>query len=149
MTERKEHCYPFPRPSVTVDVACFAPVDGAIHILLIQRGHDPFAGRWALPGGFVDENEALDAAALRELHEETGLGEVPITQFRTYGDPGRDPRGHTVTVVYIARFPERAQVAGSDDASDARWFPVDALPPLAFDHVRIVPEALTAYRTRD
>lgn len=146
MNERGQYCYPFPRPMVTVDLICLTECDGRTHILLIQRGHDPFAGRWALPGGFVDESEALEHAALRELREETGIESTEIDQFRTYGDPGRDPRGHTITIAFIARFPEKARAAGSDDASDARWFPVDELPPLAFDHARIIHEALEAYR---
>jgi 8-oxo-dGTP diphosphatase len=147
MNEPLQYCYPYPRPMVTVDLACFAERDGRTYVLLIERGHEPFAGRWALPGGFVDPNEPLDHAALRELEEETGLEHAPIEQFRAYGDPGRDPRGHTITIVYVARFPERSAVAGSDDARNADWFPVDALPPLAFDHDRIIPEALEHYRS--
>ena len=147
MSEPREYSYPYPRPTVTVDVACFAEWGGRTHVLLIERGHDPFAGRWALPGGFVDEDEPLDRAALRELEEETGLAGAPIEQFRAYGDPGRDPRGHTITIVYVARFGERPAVAGSDDARSADWFPVDALPPLAFDHDRIIPEAFEHYRS--
>jgi 8-oxo-dGTP diphosphatase len=145
MTGRDRYCYPYPRPMVTVDIACFAEYGGRTHILLIERGHDPFEGRWALPGGFVDENEPLERAALRELAEETGIPGAPIEQFRAYGDPGRDPRGHAVTVVYIARFPERAAAAGADDARSAGWFPTDSLPPLAFDHARIIGEALEHY----
>jgi 8-oxo-dGTP diphosphatase len=115
-------------------------------VLLIERAHGPFEGRWALPGGFVDEHEPLERAALRELREETGLQLDEVVQFRTYGDPGRDPRGHTITVVFIAPVRERAAVAAADDAARAGWFPVDELPPLAFDHDRIIPEALAAYR---
>jgi 8-oxo-dGTP diphosphatase len=146
MSERKQHCYEYPRPAVTADIACMFEDDGGLRILLIQRAHDPFAGRWALPGGFVDENEALDAAAHRELKEETGLEGVEVEQFGAYGDPGRDPRGHTVTIAFLARLDTQAQVAGADDASDARWFPVDALPALAFDHDKIIADAVRAYR---
>lgn len=142
----RQYCYPFPRPAVTVDVACFAAGGGRAHVLLIQRSHEPYAGRWALPGGFVDEHEALEAAALRELREETGLDGVAVEQFGAYGDPGRDPRGHTVTVAFLAVLASRAAVLGADDATDARWFPIDALPPLAFDHDRIIADALRRYR---
>lgn len=140
--EKHEYCYPFPRPSVTADVACFAEEDGGTYLLLIQRNHDPYAGRWALPGGFVDENEALEAAARRELEEETKLTVGEIEQFGAYGDPGRDPRGHTVTVAYIARLSGRVEVTGSDDAASAEWFPIDELPSLAFDHDRVIADAI-------
>ena len=148
MNDRPQYCYPFPRPMVTADVACFAEEEGRTWLLLIQRNHAPFAGRWALPGGFVDENEALEAAASRELREETGLEAAPLEQFGAYGDPGRDPRGHTVTVAYLARLPRRVEAAGADDAAAASWFAVDELPPLAFDHDRIIADALRAYREK-
>jgi len=145
--ERKQYCYPFPRPAVTADVACFAEEDGLAYILLIQRNHEPFAGRWALPGGFVDELEALEAAALRELEEETRLTGVSVEQFGAYGDPGRDPRGHTVTVAFLARLDRRVEATGSDDADRAEWFALDELPPLAFDHDRIIADAVRRYRS--
>jgi 8-oxo-dGTP diphosphatase len=131
---------------VTVDIACFAEREGSARVLLIQRGRNPFAGRWALPGGFVDEHEALEAAAARELAEETGLECGALEQFRAYGDPGRDPRGHTITVVFLATLPACVDVTGRDDAAAAEWFALDALPPLAFDHDRIVPEAFDHWR---
>jgi 8-oxo-dGTP diphosphatase len=143
----KHYCYSHPRPAMTVDLACFAETAGGTQVLLIRRRRDPFAGRWALPGGFVDEFEPLEAAAARELEEETGLTGVSLDQFRAYGDPGRDPRGHTVTIVFIGRLTAPAEIAGADDAEDAAWFPVDQLPPLAFDHDRIVPEAVARYRS--
>jgi 8-oxo-dGTP diphosphatase len=143
-----QFCYDHPRPAVTVDVACFAEEGGTASILLIQRSRAPFEGRWALPGGFVDEHEALDAAARRELEEETGLTQTEMEQFRAYGDPGRDPRGHTVTVVFLATFDRREPVEGMDDASDARWFTLDSLPALAFDHDRVIAEAFDAWKRR-
>lgn len=143
-----QFCYDHPRPAVTVDIACFAEEDGTASILLIQRSRAPFEGRWALPGGFVDEHEALDAAARRELEEETGLTRAEIEQFRAYGDPGRDPRGHTVTVVFLATFDRCEPVEGMDDASDARWFTLDALPALAFDHDRVIAEAVDEWNRR-
>jgi 8-oxo-dGTP diphosphatase len=94
--------YPYPRPSLTVDVA-LVTLEGMPRVLLIRRKSEPFAGCWALPGGFVDENERPIDAARRELLEETGLGQADLEQFHTFGDPGRDPRGWTVSVVYMAR----------------------------------------------
>jgi 8-oxo-dGTP diphosphatase len=149
MTDRREYCYPFPRPAVTADVACFAEADGATHILLIRRRHDPFAGRWALPGGYVEQDEGLEAAALRELREETGLEGIAVEQLGAYGDPGRDPRGHTVTAAYLARLGSLVEATGADDADEASWFPIDGLPPLAFDHDRIIADAIRRYRRED
>ena len=141
-----QYCYPFPRPALTVDVACFAVDEGRLKLLLIQRNHPPFAGHWALPGGFVDEMEGLEAAAARELREETGLEDIALELFGAYGDPGRDPRGHTVTVAYLARLHSCVRADAADDAADAAWFPVDELPPLAFDHDRVIADAVAAYR---
>jgi 8-oxo-dGTP diphosphatase len=146
MDDKGQYCYRFPRPSVTADVACFAEEDGRTWLLLIQRNHDPFAGRWALPGGFVNEDEPLERAALRELEEETRISGIALEQFGAYGDPGRDPRGHTVTIAYLSRLAQRLEATGSDDAANADWFPVDELPPLAFDHDRIIADALRRYR---
>lgn len=143
------YTYPFPRPAVTADVVLLAPGEGDLEVLLVERGHDPFAGRWALPGGFVDQDEPLEAAARRELEEETGLAVGALEQLGAYGDPGRDPRGHVVTVAYLAlvRAAEHRPRAGSDAAS-ARWWPVAALPPLAFDHDRVIADALARARGR-
>lgn len=114
-------------------------------ILLIRRGNEPFKGQWALPGGFIEMDETLVATAARELKEETGLSVPELTQFRTYGDPGRDPRGRTIAVVFYGfADPTSVKVAGGDDAADARWFQVDQLPALAFDHEKILKE-LTGY----
>jgi 8-oxo-dGTP diphosphatase len=137
-----KYCYDYPRPSVTVDVACLAEHEGRTFILLIERAHEPFAGHWALPGGFVDEDESLERAIARELEEETGLAGVAMEQFRAYGDPGRDPRGHTVTIAFVARLPRCIAATGADDAARAEWFAVDELPPLAFDHDRIIGDVL-------
>ncbi len=102
----------------------------------------PFAGKWALPGGFVDEGETVTVAAPRELEEETGLRVGPLQMLGVYDTPGRDPRGWSVSVVYLARIPVRAEVKGGDDAREARWFAVAELPELAFDHIAIVADAL-------
>jgi 8-oxo-dGTP diphosphatase len=135
---RKKSCYEYPRPAVTVDVVLVtaAPLR---RVLLIKRRHDPFAGKWALPGGFVDEHEDLAAAARRELREETHLEDVALEQLHTFGAPGRDPRGHTVSVVYLAEVDAaRVKPRAGDDAAEVEWHALDQLPPLAFDHANIL-----------
>jgi len=129
--------YDYARPALTADTAVFRGPAQARELLLVLRGADPFAGSWALPGGFVDADEPLETAARRELAEETGL--APSGALRlvgAYGDPGRDPRGWTVTVLYAVELAsgEADAVRGGDDAVHAAWHPVEALPPLAFDH---------------
>jgi 8-oxo-dGTP diphosphatase len=113
-------------------------------VLLIQRDHEPFAGRWALPGGFVEEREQVTVAAPRELAEETGLSVNPesLELLGVYDTPDRDPRGWSVSVVYLAHISGEQPVSGSDDAREARWFRANALPQLAFDHTLIVGDAL-------
>lgn len=142
MTER-HFTYDHPRPAVTTDVALFRHgAEGAWEILLIRRAREPFAGHWALPGGFVDEFEPLEAAAVRELEEECGIRGVELWQFRAFGDPHRDPRGHTVSIGYLGVLTSPAQATAADDAADAQWFPLDRLPPLAFDHDEVVRAAV-------
>ena len=139
-----EYTYPYPRPSVTVDIVLFG-TDIVFHgsVLLIKRRKDPFQGMWALPGGYRNENEQLMHAALRELREETGVTGVRLRQFHTFGNPGRDPRGDTVSVAYTGGVPRNAvTVQADDDAEDAQWFSVKHLPPLAFDHRDIIQYAL-------
>jgi 8-oxo-dGTP diphosphatase len=139
------YTYEHPRPALTVDLVIFAGLAGRRQILLIRRSREPFAGKWALPGGFVEMDESLEAAAKRELEEETGLRGVPVEQLRAFGDPGRDPRGRTISVAYYALLPAGAATttkAGSD-AGQARWFPTSDLPELAFDHAEIIAHALT------
>lgn len=140
---KEEYCYEHPRPSVTVDIVLFyCSTEDSKEILLIKRAREPFKGRWALPGGFVDKDESLERAASRELEEETGIRRVRLEQFGAFGDPGRDPRGHTVSVGFIASLKKRPQVKADDDAEDARWYPVMQLPRLAFDHKKLVRAAL-------
>ncbi|MCE9530943.1 MAG: NUDIX hydrolase [Planctomycetes bacterium] len=130
--------YDYPRPAVTVDVA-IVTIEPVRRILLIRRKKDPFAGRWALPGGLVDENERLIDAAKRELREETELEDIDLEQLQAYGDPGRDPRGWTVSVVFLARVrPKQLKPRAADDASEVDWFPLAKLPKLAFDHAEIL-----------
>ena len=140
-----QHCYDWPRPAVTADIAVLADRDGMASILLIQRRHDPFAGTWALPGGFLDEGETLEACAARELHEETGLVAGSLHLIGIYSTPGRDPRGWTVTAAFRAQADQATdEVRAGDDAADCRWFALDALPELAFDHYRIIADAVAA-----
>lgn len=137
----------YPRPFVTVDVAIFTLRSNELQVLLVRRKNPPFEGMWAIPGGFVNIDESLDAAARRELEEETGLGEVYLEQLYTFGEVGRDPRGRVITVAYFALLLAAAPAlrAGSD-ASEARWWSVHNLPPLAFDHAEILACALQRLR---
>jgi 8-oxo-dGTP diphosphatase len=129
---------------LTVDVVVLAGGTEAPRVLLIQRGNPPFRDSWAIPGGFVEEGEQVANAAPRELAEETGLQAGALELLGVYDTPGRDPRGWTVSVVYLARMERETAVAGADDASDARWFDADSLPELAFDHALILADALAA-----
>ena len=134
---------------VAVDVVIFTIRDGDLNVLLVRRAAPPFAGRYAIPGGFVHDDESLDAAARRKLGEETGVRDVYLEQLYTFGDPARDPRGRVVTVAYFALIAsDRAALQAGTDAAEARWFPVDALPSLAFDHGRIVEYALERVRNK-
>lgn len=119
--------YPYPRPSVTADVVAFTMRADDLAVLLIRRKDEPFKGSWALPGGFVDENESLERAAARELEEETGLKGVRLEQLGAFGDPGRDPRGHTITVAFVTYRATETALAPGDDATEAEWHPLRAL----------------------
>ena len=133
------HTYPFPRPAVTVDCVVFRVDQETLEVLLIKRGGEPFKGAWALPGGFVDVDEDLVVAARRELLEETGLDVPYLEQLYTFGVPGRDPRGHTVTVAYFALLaPGAPPIEAASDAAEAAWFAVRRLPSLAFDHEEVI-----------
>lgn len=139
-----QFCYLYPRPMVTVDILIFS--QDLEQVLLIKRKNDPFAESWAIPGGFIDMDETAEAAALRELVEETGVTDVAVEQFKTYSAVNRDPRGRTITILYCAKInPERANVTAGDDASAAQWWKLRALPSLAFDHAEIIAEAILYY----
>ena len=134
--------YEYPRAALTVDCVVFGLDDEDLKVLLIQRGIEPFAGRWALPGGFVHVDETLEAAARRELQEETGIAEVFLEQLYTVGTIDRDPRERVVTVAYYALVKlSDHRVRAATDARSAAWFAVDDLPPLAFDHDEILATA--------
>lgn len=134
------YTYEYPRPSVTLDAAVLrTPELKYPDILLIRRGHEPFTDKWALPGGFLEMQEKPLIGAARELAEETGLVELPLKPLFSCGEPNRDPRGRTITMIFacLIRDAERTPI-GADDASEAAWFPLDKLPEMAFDHERIV-----------
>ncbi|HLJ44938.1 MAG TPA: NUDIX domain-containing protein [Bryobacteraceae bacterium] len=133
---------------VTVDIVLFTIRDRHLHVLLIRRLAKPFENRFALPGGFVQEEESLDEGAIRELREETGVEKVYLEQLYTFGDPKRDPRGRVVTVAYYALVPHTQALHAGTDAADAAWFPLDDLPALAFDHREIVEYAHQRIRNK-
>lgn len=134
--------YKYPHPAVTTDCVIFGyDIREGLSVLLVQRGIDPFKGRWAFPGGFLKIDEDADTGARRELMEETGFEAESISQFGTFTAVDRDPRERVITIAYMALV-RKGSVQGGDDAADARWFPVSAVPPLAFDHDRILRIAL-------
>jgi 8-oxo-dGTP diphosphatase len=137
------YSYQYPRAALTVDCVVFGFDEGELKVLLIERGLEPFKGRWALPGGFVRVEETLDAAARRELAEEAGLSNVFLEQLYTFGTVDRDPRERVVSVAYYAlvKLSEHAAKAATD-AANARWFPVSEVPKLAFDHAAILETAI-------
>ncbi len=139
----------FEHPSVTADIALLTLREHSLQVLLIRRKEEPFAGQWALPGGFVRPGETLDGAARRELAEETGVSAVLLEQLRAFGDPGRDPRTWVITIAFTALVASDAlTLRAGTDAADAAWFPAATLPPLAFDHAAILTHALAALRAR-
>ena len=136
------YSYKYPHPAVTVDIAVFTARDGIVEVLLVKRGEWPHTGKWAIPGGFVEIDESLKRAALRELREETGVKAGVIEQLGAFGHPDRDPRERVITVAYIALVPiDRLLFEAGSDAAEARLFGVDELPELAFDHDRILRRA--------
>jgi 8-oxo-dGTP diphosphatase len=137
-----------PKLSVTVDIVLFTIRDRRLQVLLIKRLASPFANRYALPGGFVLEKESVEAAAGRELREETGMDKVYLEQLYTFGNPNRDPRGRVITVAYYALVPHNQSLHAGTDAADAAWFPVSDLPPLAFDHRKIIDYAHMRIRNK-
>jgi 8-oxo-dGTP diphosphatase len=137
--------YKYPRPAVTADCVVITKEEQP-KVLLIQRGADPYKGYWAFPGGFMNMDETTEQCAIRELEEETGLRVSDVHQIGAYSKVDRDPRGRTITVAYLAIIDEPVQVTGQDDAAKAEWFPLSALPELAFDHADIMRDAVKAYK---
>ena len=138
------YTYKYPRPSVTADCIVFTRESNP-NVLLIERGAAPYKGCWAFPGGFMDMDETTEQCAIRELKEETGLEVTDVQQIGTYSKVDRDPRGRTITVAYLAVVDSPCEVIGLDDAAKAQWFPLDALPKLAFDHDEIMRDAINVY----
>ncbi len=134
------YSYKYPRAALTVDALVYVKEKNTTWVLLIQRGKEPFKNQWALPGGFIEMDETLEQACIRELEEETGLKVNQMTQFKAYDAIDRDPRHRTISIVYFVEFKEKQDVKGSDDAANAAWFPINELPELAFDHQQILEE---------
>lgn len=144
MAIKGRYVYDWPRPMVTVDAAVFDISGDKIKMLLINRGNEPFKGRWALPGGFVEMDEELQDAVVRELEEETGLTGVKLEQMHTFGTIGRDPRGRQITIVFMGVVTEgQTQIKAGDDAAKAQWFDIENLPQnMAFDHNEVLKFAI-------
>ncbi len=140
-----EYTYKYPRPAVTADCVVMTKEENP-KVLLIERGAGLFKGCWAFPGGFLNMDETTEQCAIRELEEETRLKVFDIHQIGAYSKVDRDPRGRTITVAYLALVDAPIAVTGQDDAAKARWFPIDALPPLAFDHDDIMNDAKALYK---
>ncbi len=140
MAKKGKYVYDWPRPMVTVDAAVFTFSDDKARVLLINRGNEPFKGKWALPGGFVGMDEELEDAVARELEEETGLAGVQLEQMRTFGTVGRDPRGRMITIVFMGIAKEdQTTIKAGDDAAQAQWFDIEKVPDdMAFDHDEVV-----------
>ena len=147
MTVKGTYTYDYPRPAVTTDCVIFGYDGKELKVLLIERGIEPFKGCWAFPGGFLNMDEDALAGARRELKEETGLEDAFIEQFHTFSEPGRDPRGRVITIAHYALV-KIQEVEGGDDAAQARWFPIEEVPPLAFDHDRILRMAMSRLKER-
>ncbi|MBS0632169.1 MAG: NUDIX hydrolase [Verrucomicrobia bacterium] len=143
------YTYKHPHPAVTVDCVVFGLDEADLKLLLIQRDVEPFKGRWALPGGFVQPEESLEQAARRELIEETGLTRLYLEQLYTFGEPGRDPRERVISVAHYALVKlADHNLRAASDAVDVAWFPVAELPKLAFDHEKIVEVALKRLKAK-
>lgn len=130
---------------VTVDTVVFLEQNNSTSVLLIERKNNPFKGLWALPGGFVEDDEDLETAAKRELKEETGIDLASCEQLYTFGEPGRDPRGRTISIAHVGFAKETDQPKAADDAQDAKWFDLTRLPELAFDHRGIINLAISHF----
>ncbi len=127
--------------AVTVDSVVLYNVGKTMKVLLIKRKNEPFKEMWALPGGFIKDDEDLEDAAKRELEEETGIKVKLMEQVKAFGAPGRDPRGRTISIAFLSRIHKEENLKAGDDAMEAKWFDVEDLPELAFDHVDIIKAA--------
>ena len=143
--DEKKYCYKYPHPAVATDCVVFGFDGTKLKILLIERGGEPFKGMWAFPGGFLHMDEDAETGAKRELKEETDFTVTHIEQFHTFTDPNRDPRERVISIAYFALV-RIGDVKGGDDAAKAQWFSIDEIPPLAFDHDRILRMAMAKLR---
>jgi len=150
MAKKGTYIYDWPRPMVSVDAVVFAFFRNRAKLLLVNRGNEPFKGKWSLPGGFVEIREELEEAVVRELAEETGLFNVKLEQMRTYGNVGRDPRGRQITIVYMGIATEGVnKIKAGDDAAEVRWFDIEKLPKdMAFDHSDVAKFAISKLKRR-
>ena len=139
------YTYKYPRPAVTADCIVITK-EAEPKVLLIERGEEPFKGCWAFPGGFMNMDETTEQCAIRELEEETNLKVSEVHEIGAYSKVDRDPRGRTVTVAYLAIVAAPMAVNGQDDAAKAEWWPLSALPELAFDHDEIMRDAIKKYK---
>lgn len=142
-----EYTYKYPRPAVTADCVVMTK-ESVPQVLLIERGADPYKGCWAFPGGFMNMDETTEQCAIRELEEETGMKVSELQQIGAYSKVDRDPRGRTITVAYLVTVNHPIAVTGQDDAAKAQWFPIDALPQLAFDHEDIMRDAKSIFEQK-
>jgi 8-oxo-dGTP diphosphatase len=145
----QKYCYEYPRPAVTTDCVVFSYSGESLNVLLIKRGNEPFKNKWALPGGFMQMDETADECAKRELHEETAVRIDHLEQLYTFTSIDRDPRERTISIAYftVVKAGEHNASAG-DDAANTEWFSIDNLPPLAFDHEKIISLAVKRLRER-
>jgi 8-oxo-dGTP diphosphatase len=140
---KEDSIHNYEKPSVTADIVIYTIQDSDLKILLVKRGIEPYKGKWAIPGGFVQINESLEDAAKRELEEETGVKNVYLEQLYSFGEPKRDPRGRVITIAYMALInSEKIKLKASTDVSDAKWFSLKKIPSLAFDHKQILDYSL-------
>ena len=135
------YAYQYPRASVTADAVLFAEKEGQMYVLLIKRGNEPYKGYWAFPGGFLNMDETVAHCAERELEEETGIVLTGMQLSGIYSDVKRDPRGRVITAAYTA-MTTMPEATAADDAAAAKWWPLNELPPLAFDHDKILTDAM-------
>ena len=136
-----KYCYKYPHPAVTADCVIFCSDENNLKVLLIKRGNDPYKGKWAFPGGFMNIDETAEQCALRELEEETGLKDIRLEQFYTFTDVNRDPRERVISVAFYG-MAKLSEIKGNDDAIDAQWVSLDEIPNLAFDHDLMLKKAL-------
>ena len=151
MNTKGKYVYDWPRPMVTVDAVVFTKADDKTKVLLINRGKEPFKGKWALPGGFIDMDEELEDAVVRGLEEETGLTGVRLEQMHTFGTVGRDPRGRQISIAFMGIATKgQDTIRAGDDAAEAQWFDIEKLPKeIAFDHNDVVSFAIKKFMERN